>query len=172
MPPVSGERVVDFDFYRPGDVGLDPFSAFTRLLGKPPVVWTPHNGGHWIVTNGRVSKEVLTDPDRFSSESVFIPRVDRPRTVPLEYDPPEHTAMRRAIRGTFLPGPVKDVVERSFGDGVSELFLIGAPIALVALVAVLFLREVPLGRKSGIQQALELEAQDANDEPVRPLPAV
>lgn len=109
MPPVSGERVVDFDFYRPGDVGLDPFSAFTRLLGKPPVVWTPHNGGHWIVTNGRVSKEVLTDPDRFSSESVFIPRVDRPRTVPLEYDPPEHTAMRRAIRGTFLPGPVKDM---------------------------------------------------------------
>ncbi len=60
-----------------------------------------------------------------------------------------------------LPGPVKDVVERSFGDGVAELFLIGAPIALVALVVVLFLREVPLGRKSGIQQALELEAEVA-----------
>jgi cytochrome P450 len=99
--------VVDFDFYRPGVEGLDPFRAFTRLLGKPPVVWSPHNGGHWIVTNGRVSKEVLTDPERFSSESVFIPRVDRPRTVPLEFDPPEHTHFRRAIRGTFLPGPVK-----------------------------------------------------------------
>jgi len=61
-----------------------------------------------------------------------------------------------------LPAPVKEVVERSFGDGVAELFLIGAPIALVALVAVLFLREVPLGRKSGIEQALEIEAQEVS----------
>jgi cytochrome P450 len=105
---VPAGLVVDFNFYRPGVEGLDPFTAFTRRLhGKPPVVWSPHNGGHWIVTTGKASKEVLTDPDRFSSESVFIPRVDRPRTVPLEYDPPEHTAMRRAIRGTFLPAPVK-----------------------------------------------------------------
>lgn len=104
---VPAALVVDFDFYRPGVEGFDPFRAFARLLGKPPVVWSPHNGGHWLVTNGRVSKAVLTDPDRFSSESVFIPRVDRPRTVPLEYDPPEHALFRRAIRGTFLPGPVK-----------------------------------------------------------------
>lgn len=104
---VPAGLTVDFDFYRPDYQGLDPFGAFTTLLGKPPVVWTPHNGGHWIVTNGRVSKEVLTDFERFSSESVFIPRVEHPRTVPLEFDPPEHTAMRRAIRGTFLPGPVK-----------------------------------------------------------------
>jgi len=104
---ISDALTVDFDFYRPAFEGLDPFSAFTRLLGHPPVVWTPHNGGHWIVTTGKASKDVLTDHERFSSESVFIPRVDRPRTVPLEYDPPEHTAMRRAIRGTFLPGPVK-----------------------------------------------------------------
>lgn len=104
---IPDDLMVDFDFYRPGVEGLDPFRAFTRLQGKPPVVWTPRNGGHWIVTTGSVSKDVLTDPDRFSSESVFIPRVDRPRTVPLEYDPPEHAAMRRAIRGTFLPGPVK-----------------------------------------------------------------
>ncbi len=59
-----------------------------------------------------------------------------------------------------LPAPVKDLVEHSFGDGVAELFLIGAPIALVALVAVLFLREVPLGRKSGIEQALEAGTVD------------
>lgn len=104
---IPGDLIVDFDFYRPGVEGLDPFRAFTRLHDKPPVVWSPHNGGHWIVTTGKASREVLTDPDRFSSESVFIPRVDRPRTVPLEYDPPEHEAMRRAIRGTFLPGPVK-----------------------------------------------------------------
>ena len=56
-----------------------------------------------------------------------------------------------------LPAPIADVVERSFGQGVAELFLIAAPIALVALLAVLFLKEVPLGHRSGIEQRLELE---------------
>jgi EmrB/QacA subfamily drug resistance transporter len=56
-----------------------------------------------------------------------------------------------------LPTPVRDVVEKAFGDGVSELFLIGAPLALLALLAVLFLKEVPLGHRSGIEQRLDLE---------------
>ena len=56
-----------------------------------------------------------------------------------------------------LPAPIADVVERSFGQGVAELFLIAAPIALVALLAVLFLKEIPLGHRSGIEQRLELE---------------
>lgn len=53
-----------------------------------------------------------------------------------------------------LPGPVRLVVEKAFGDGVAEQFLIGAPIALVALLAVVYLKEVPLGRRSGIEQRL------------------
>ncbi|MFD2770441.1 MFS transporter [Cellulomonas phragmiteti] len=53
-----------------------------------------------------------------------------------------------------LPVPVRHVVEHAFGVGVAELFLIGAPIALLALVAVLALREVPLGRVTGAQQRL------------------
>lgn len=53
-----------------------------------------------------------------------------------------------------LPGPVRHVVEHAFGVGVADLFLIGAPIALVALVAVLALQEVPLGRASGVEQRL------------------
>ena len=56
-----------------------------------------------------------------------------------------------------LPGPVRDVVERAFGDGVAELFLIGMPLALLALITVFFLKEVPLGKRSGIEQRLELE---------------
>lgn len=64
-----------------------------------------------------------------------------------------------------LPAPVKEVVERSFGEGVAELFLIGAPIALIALVMVLFLKEVPLGHRSGIEQRLALEEEPVADEP-------
>jgi EmrB/QacA subfamily drug resistance transporter len=61
---------------------------------------------------------------------------------------------------TKLPAPIADLVEKSYGQAVAELFLIGAPIALVALVVILFLKEVPLGRKSGIEQARELAAHD------------
>lgn len=61
-----------------------------------------------------------------------------------------------------LPGPVKDVVESAYGSGVADIFLVAAPISVVALVAILFLKEVPLGQKSGVQQQLEeLRASEA-----------
>ncbi|UZN05392.1 MFS transporter [Cellulomonas sp. S1-8] len=63
-----------------------------------------------------------------------------------------------------LPAPVRGVVEHAFGVGVADLFLVGAPIALLALVAVLALREVPLGRASGVEQRLAAQAE--RSEPV------
>lgn len=54
-----------------------------------------------------------------------------------------------------LPGPVRTVVEHAFGVGVAELFLVGAPVALLALVAVLLLREVPLGDRSNLDRLLD-----------------
>lgn len=54
-----------------------------------------------------------------------------------------------------LPEPVVQVVERAYGTGVAEVFLIAAPIALIALVAIAFLKEVPLGTRSGIEAASE-----------------
>lgn len=66
-----------------------------------------------------------------------------------------------------LPAPVRDVVEKAFGDGVSQLFLIGTPLAVVALLTVFFLREVPLGQRSGIEQRMDLD--DEADEILAPL---
>jgi MFS family permease len=43
-----------------------------------------------------------------------------------------------------LPGPVRAVFEHAFGAATGELFLIATPFAVLALVAVLFIREVPL----------------------------
>ncbi len=63
-----------------------------------------------------------------------------------------------------LPGPVRTVVEQSFGDAIADLFLFAAPVALISLVAVLFLKEVPLGRRSGVEQLLD---EQATDEQVR-----
>ncbi|MEN0130895.1 MAG: MDR family MFS transporter, partial [Brevundimonas sp.] len=70
-----------------------------------------------------------------------------------------------------LPGPVRTVVEQAMGDSIADLFLIAAPIALIALVAVLLLKEVPLGTRSGIQQRLEVDGHPI-DEPVLGQPLV
>lgn len=43
-----------------------------------------------------------------------------------------------------LPAPVRAVFEHAFGSATGELFLIATPFAALALVAVLFIREVPL----------------------------
>ena len=43
-----------------------------------------------------------------------------------------------------LPAPVRAVFEAAFGDATGHVFLIAAPCALVAFVAILFIREVPL----------------------------
>jgi MFS family permease len=54
-----------------------------------------------------------------------------------------------------LPGPVRTVVERAYGDGVAEIFLVAAPLALVTVIACLLLKEIPLGTKSGVELMLE-----------------
>jgi EmrB/QacA subfamily drug resistance transporter len=70
-----------------------------------------------------------------------------------------------------LPGPVRAVVESAYGDAIADLFLVAAPMALVAFVAVLLLREVPLGTRSGVEELLAREAAvetgAAVEEPVR-----
>ncbi|QIK84474.1 MFS transporter [Sanguibacter sp. HDW7] len=54
-----------------------------------------------------------------------------------------------------LPGPIATIVESAYGTAVAEVFLIAAPIALIALVCVLFLKEVPLATKSNAELRLE-----------------
>lgn len=60
-----------------------------------------------------------------------------------------------------IPEPVRTVVESAYGEAVAHLFLLSVPLALVALVAVLFLREVPLGERSGVEMRLAEQAAAA-----------
>lgn len=58
-----------------------------------------------------------------------------------------------------LPGPVRTVFEHAFGSAIGELFLVATPFALIALVAVLFIREVPL--RTTLGPATEAPAAEA-----------
>jgi EmrB/QacA subfamily drug resistance transporter len=54
-----------------------------------------------------------------------------------------------------LPAPVRTVVESAFGHGIGDVFLYATPFAVLALLSVLFVREVSLRTQSGIEQGAE-----------------
>ncbi|MFE5815815.1 MFS transporter [Streptomyces sp. NPDC056479] len=56
-----------------------------------------------------------------------------------------------------LPGPVRTVIESAYGHGVADVFLYAAPIAFLALLFALFIKEVPLKTKGALAQAAEAE---------------
>ncbi|MFB8771952.1 MFS transporter [Streptomyces broussonetiae] len=57
-----------------------------------------------------------------------------------------------------LPGPLRAVVEGAYGHGIADVFLYAAPIALLALVFSVFIKEVPLRTSSALAQAAEKPA--------------
>ncbi|MEV0401986.1 MFS transporter [Actinoallomurus sp. NPDC050550] len=52
-----------------------------------------------------------------------------------------------------LPAPIRAVVENAFGHGIGNVFMYAAPCALLALLAILFVKEVPLRTANLEQQA-------------------
>src|SRR5437868_15282304 len=73
---VPAELVVDFDYLHPPgmDAGEDVYTAWKRLHDGPDIVWTPYNGGHWILTRGEDRKYGQEDYDALSHQVVSIPR--------------------------------------------------------------------------------------------------
>jgi MFS family permease len=56
---------------------------------------------------------------------------------------------------TTLPAPIRDLFQMAFGEATGHLFLVALPFAALALVCVLFIREVPL--RTTILRADEME---------------
>ncbi|MGK5629671.1 MDR family MFS transporter [Streptomyces sp. URMC 123] len=52
-----------------------------------------------------------------------------------------------------LPAPIRTVIESSYGHAIGDVFLYAAPVALLALLVVIFIKEVPLSTSSGLQQS-------------------
>jgi EmrB/QacA subfamily drug resistance transporter len=65
-----------------------------------------------------------------------------------------------------LPAAIRVVVEGAYSDAIAETFLVAAPIAVIALFAVIFLKEVPLSTQTAAEQ-LAAESKAA-PQPMRP----
>jgi cytochrome P450 len=98
---VPEDLVRDIDMYAPDGIEEGFHEAWMRLQkpGEPDLVWTPFTGGHWIALSGDVVREVYSDPTRFSSEVIFLPKEagEKYEMVPTRMDPPEHTPYRKVL---------------------------------------------------------------------------
>lgn len=103
---VEPERVVDIDIYAPPGGERDIHEAWKTLhaQGIPDVIWTPRNGGHWIVTRYEPMMEVYQDYKRFSSRVGNISEAGYALSfIPASLDPPRHRAFRTLLNGCFAP---------------------------------------------------------------------
>ncbi|BBZ05629.1 cytochrome P450 [Mycolicibacterium chitae] len=100
---------VDFDIFDPALTSpADRFQEeIAKLAGIGPVVYSSAYGGHWIVTGYEEIQQILRDADLFSSYPNDIRPNDQGKIVPLELDPPEHTAFRQAMQPLFSPRRMK-----------------------------------------------------------------
>lgn len=100
-PHIPEDRVFEIDMYALEGIEQGYHEAWMKVQeqGVPELVWTPFTGGHWIATTGETVKEVYSDPSRFSSEVIFLPKEagEKYQMVPTRMDPPEHTPYRKAL---------------------------------------------------------------------------
>ncbi|ADP81387.1 cytochrome P450 [Pseudofrankia inefficax] len=107
IPAAVPDRLrVDFDIYDPAlaapvDVMQETMAG---LAARGPVVWSSAYGGHWVVTGYAEAHSVLRDHETFSSwPNNLVLRDAGVPMIPLEIDPPDHTAFRHALQPLFAP---------------------------------------------------------------------
>ena len=98
---VPAERVFDIDLFALEGVEQGYQEAIMQLQRPdvPKIVWTPKNGGHWIVTRAEAVRHVLRNPDQFTSEVIVLPKEagEIYDFIPTRLDPPHHGAYRSII---------------------------------------------------------------------------
>lgn len=98
---VPEHLVRDIDMYDPDGIENGYHEAWRALQrdDMPELVWTPFTGGHWVATRSELIQEIYTDPARFSSEVIFLPKEagEKYLMVPTRMDPPEHTPYRKTL---------------------------------------------------------------------------
>lgn len=109
---VPADRAFDFDIYQEIPEGVDFHQHWRNVMrdAPHPLMWTPHNGGHWIVLTAELSETVLSDYERFSNNTVLVPKEtagEAYRLIPLSLDPPEHRPFRTLLNENLGPKPLR-----------------------------------------------------------------
>ena len=130
---VRPELVVDFDVFDPAvTIPVDRMQERgAELAAINPIVWSRAHGGHWIVTDYDIACRVLRDVTDFSAYPNNLVNAGQGKFIPIELDPPEHTAFRKVLLPLFGPKRmhalelrirdlVGDLIDRFAADGRCE----------------------------------------------------
>ncbi|MEJ2885717.1 cytochrome P450 [Actinomycetospora aeridis] len=98
--------------------GVWDLYAAARAAG--PVARSGRRGGFWALTGYDDVRAVLRDPGTFSSASGHrIPTDGTQRSIPIDFDPPRHTAYRRLMGPALSTARVRQMrpfLERTIAD--------------------------------------------------------
>jgi cytochrome P450 len=100
---------VDFDVFDPGLAApVDVFQErVAQMAERSPLMWSTAHGGHWVVTGYHEAAEILRNPEVFSSYPNNLVPHGFGKFLPLEVDPPSHTAYRHVLQPLFNPVRMK-----------------------------------------------------------------
>ena len=105
---VPAHLVHGFDYYNAPELKREPHRSMHEFVkSRPPIFYTPHNGGHWVVGRSSDALEMLRQPENFSSDPQYNWAARVPRTVPQQYDPPDLTEYRKIISPFFSPVAIR-----------------------------------------------------------------
>ena len=110
------DLVRDIDMYALKGIEEGYHEAWMKVQRPdvPELIWTPFTGGHWIATKGETVREIYSDPERFSSEVIFLPKEagEKYEMVPTRMDPPEHTPYRKTLDKGLNPGQMRKIEDK------------------------------------------------------------
>jgi cytochrome P450 len=104
VPP---DRILDFDIALDPGLRTDPFERLRELRDRSAkVMYSPRNGGHWMVFGQKEQQRIFTESQTFSSK--HLNGAGRgPGFIPLGLDPPEHAPWRTLLFKHFGPAHVR-----------------------------------------------------------------
>lgn len=126
-----------------------PHAAFSRMRRESPVAWVTEadGSGFWAITKHADVVEVSRDYGRFTaSRGIRIEQMDdeelEARRTMMEFDPPQHTRLRRLVQPGFTPKVVAtyEAAFRRLVNQVLDQVLVGSSFDFVTEVA----RELPI----------------------------
>jgi cytochrome P450 len=95
-----------------------PHALLERIRTECPVGRSEKFDGYWVVTGVEPMRQVLGDPQTFSSTVPIIPRLsgaDLSFAIPSGIDPPQHTQYRRLLGSVFSRKRIA-ALDRSYGS--------------------------------------------------------
>ncbi|MDL5158252.1 cytochrome P450 [Actinomycetospora termitidis] len=106
--PGASAGLVDLDPYAPELTEPTVWEVYEAARAAGPVARSPRRGGFWVLTGYDDVRAVLRDPATFSSASGHrIPTDGTQHAIPIDVDPPLHTAYRKLMVPALSPARVR-----------------------------------------------------------------